>query len=71
MAMFGEALLPLWGRRHHAGWIQRWERWQTTPNAVTSEGATRDGGQGTRQSCNKMGVEALGNTATNQTRGVQ
>jgi hypothetical protein len=34
-------------------------------NAVTSEGTTRGGGRGTRQSCNKMGVEALGNL-TNQ-----
>jgi hypothetical protein len=41
------------------------------PNAVTSKGTTRGGGRGTRQSCDEMGVEALGNATTNQMRGAQ
>jgi hypothetical protein len=44
---------------------------QMTPNAVTSEGTTRGGGQGIRRSCNEMGVGGLGNATTNQTRGAQ
>ena len=40
-----------------------------TPTAVTSKGAMRGGGQGTRGSCDEMGVEALGNATTNQKKG--
>jgi hypothetical protein len=67
----GEASVPLWERRHRTRWIRRWERQQTAPNAVMSNGATRGGGRVTRQRCNKMGVEALGNATTNQTKGAQ
>ena len=60
-----EARLLLWGRRRCKGQIG-WREWQqTTPNAVTSKGKTKDGGQGTRQSCGQMGVEALGKMTTN------
>ena len=71
ISMFGEALLPLWGRSRRKGRKRRQEWRQTTPNAVTSKGATSGGGRGTMRSCNEMGVEALGNATTNQTRGVR
>ena len=67
--MFGEAPLPLWGRRRCTGQIRQQERRQTTSNAVTSKGATRGRGQGTGRSCDEMRVEALGNGTTNQMRG--
>ena len=63
--------LPLWGKRCCAGQKRQRERRQTTPTAVRSKGATRGGGQGTRQSCNEMGVEMLGNVTTNQTKKAQ
>ena len=56
---------PPWGMKRFMG-QKRWqEQQQTMPNAVTSKGATRGGGRGTRRSCDEMGVEALGNTTTN------
>ena len=41
------------------------------PNTVMSEGSTRGESQSTRRSCAEMGVEALGNAVTNQTRGAR